>query len=235
MDKYLVRADVHGTCIDFVCSKYELFKDKRKHISSILFTSGVPVQGCIPLVPVQKNPCNMDPWGHYSSVPESTLQLDRKFKLNLPERMSLLRAMTVTPNSSYLYVSATTALLQQDDLDPEHREDFRFGLLVANLMIYIHRSLIGQKLRLPPRQFNCYATYCVPDEPEWNMQCEKLLLLSLTSADSKQTKSERQTAYHQIRQDLCEVLPYVDVLGGNHLVAVAGTLGLLPFWVTNEI
>jgi hypothetical protein len=154
VDEYLLRAVIHGTYIDFVCSEYELFEDKRKLIYSILFTSGVPVQGCIPLFPVQKNPCNMDPWGHYSSLLESTLQLDRKFKLNLLEKMSLLRAMAVTPNSSYLYVSATAALLQQDDLDPEHREDFRFGLLVANLMIDIHCSLIGQKRRLPPRRFN---------------------------------------------------------------------------------
>jgi hypothetical protein len=27
----------------------------------------------------------------------------------------------------------------------------------------------------------------------------------------------------------------MDVLGGNHLVAIAGTLGLLPLWVTSEI
>jgi hypothetical protein len=28
---------------------------------------------------------------------------------------------------------------------------------------------------------------------------------------------------------------FLDVLGGNHLVAIAGTLGLLPLWVTSEI
>ena len=86
----------------------------------------------------------MDPWGHYSSVIESTLQLERKFKLNLPERTSLLRAMAVTPNSTYLYVAAATALLEQDDIDPQHREDFQFGMLVANMMVDIHRSLIDQ-------------------------------------------------------------------------------------------
>ena len=236
VDEYLVRADVHGRYVDFVCSEYELFDDKRKHISSDLFSLSLPVKGCIPKFPVEHSPCNMDPWGHYSSVIESTLQLERKFKLNLPERMSLLRAMAVTPNSTYLFVAAATALLEQeDDIDPQHREDFRFGLLVANLMVDIHRSLINQKRSLPPRRFNCYATYRVPDELEWNQQCEKLLILSLTTPDSKQTKSERRTAYRQIRRDLSDVLPYVDVLGGNHLVAIAGTLGLLPFWVTNEI
>jgi hypothetical protein len=235
VDEYLVRADVHGTYVEFVCSEYDLFEDQRKHVSSDLFSSSVPVKGCIPQFPVEQNPCNMDPWGHYSSVIESTLQLERKFKLNLPERMSLLRAMAVTPNSTYLYVAAATALLEQEDIDPQHREDFRFGMLVATMMVDIHRSLIDQTRSLPPRRFNCYATYRVPDEFEWNKQCEKLLLLSLTTPDSKQSKTQRRTAYIQIRRDLSEVLPYVDVLGGNHLVAIAGTLGLLPFWVTDEI
>jgi hypothetical protein len=38
-----------------------------------------------------------------------------------------------------------------------------------------------------------------------------------------------------VRHSLVDIFPYVDVLGGNHLVAIAGTLGLLPLWVTAEI
>jgi hypothetical protein len=34
---------------------------------------------------------------------------------------------------------------------------------------------------------------------------------------------------------LADVFSYVDVLGGNHLVAIAQTLGLLQLWVTTEI
>jgi hypothetical protein len=30
------------------------------------------------------------------------------------------------------------------------------------------------------------------------------------------------------------MFPYVNVLGGNHWVAIAGTLGLLPLWVTSS-
>jgi hypothetical protein len=143
--------------------------------------------------------------------------------------------MAVTPNSTYLYVAAATALLQQEELNPRHREDFRFGLLLANLMTNIHKSLIAQNKKMPPRRFCCYATYAVPDEYEWNKQCEKLLLLHLSTSDGKKNKAERRAAYLQVRRDLSDVLPYVDVLGGNHLVAIAGTLGLLPFWVTAEI
>jgi hypothetical protein len=38
-----------------------------------------------------------------------------------------------------------------------------------------------------------------------------------------------------VRHSLAGIFPYVDVLGGNHLVAIPGTLGLLPLWVTGEI
>jgi hypothetical protein len=34
---------------------------------------------------------------------------------------------------------------------------------------------------------------------------------------------------------LANIFPYIDVLGGNHRVAIAGTLGFLPSWVTLEI
>ena len=34
---------------------------------------------------------------------------------------------------------------------------------------------------------------------------------------------------------LANIFPNLGVLGGNHLVAIAGTLGFLPLWVTTEI
>jgi hypothetical protein len=234
VDEYLVRADVHGTYIKFVCDEYNQFDDDRKRLSPSLFTLGVPVVECIPSYPVLKNPCNLDPWGHYSSVIEATLLLDRRFQLGLPERLSLLRAMAVCPNSSYLYVAAAASLLQQRRLDPKHRTKYRFGLLVATTMRDIHTSLVSEKRNLPPRRFNCYATYAVPDEMEWNEQCNRLLILHLTTADTK-LKSERQLAYEEVRVSLASIFPYVDILGGNHLVAIAGSLGLLPLWVTTEI
>jgi hypothetical protein len=235
VDEHLVRKDVHGNYVDFVCNEYATFEDERKYLSPDLFSLGEPVMDCIPRFSVVKNPCNLDPWGHYSSVLESTLQLDRKFRLSLPERLSLLRAMGVTPNSSYLYVAAASSLLQQPRaINPKHRKGYRFGLLVANVMRDIHSSLEKEKRQLPPRRFNCYAKYHVPDEREWNHECDRLLLLHLTTPDTK-LKSERQTAYKEVRHSLAAIFPYVDVLGGNHLVAIAGTLGLLPLWVTTEI
>jgi hypothetical protein len=48
-------------------------------------------------------------------------------------------------------------------------------------------------------------------------------------------KTERRTAYMEVRRELTSILSYVDVLGGNHLVAIAGTIGLLPLWVTTEV
>ena len=82
-----------------------MFDDGRKYLSPALFVEGTPIDDSIPKFPVIKNLCNLDPWGHYSSILQSTLLLDRKYKLNLPERLSLLRAMAVTPNSAYLFVA----------------------------------------------------------------------------------------------------------------------------------
>jgi hypothetical protein len=234
VDEYLVRADVHGTYVDFVCDEYDTFENERKHLSPSLFASGVPVTGSIPRFSVLANPCNLDPWGHYSSVIEATLLLDQKFKLNLPERLSLIRALAVTPNSTYLFVAAVSAIVQQGRIDPKHRQGYRFGFFLANLMIDIHAGLEKESRKLPPRRFNCYRKYVVPNEQDWNRECDRLLLLHLTTPDTK-VKSERHTAYKDVRHALADIFPYVDVLGGNHLVAIAGTLGVLPLWLTSEI
>jgi hypothetical protein len=134
VDEYLVCASVHENYIDFVCNQYEMFDEERKRLLPSLFTSSQPVIDCVPSFPVLKNPCNLDPWGHYSSVIEATLLLDRHFLLSLPERLSLLRAMVATPNSSYMFVAAAASLLQQPKLHPQHRKEYWFGLLLANTM-----------------------------------------------------------------------------------------------------
>jgi hypothetical protein len=95
--------------------------------------------------------------------------------------------------------------------------------------------VVGKKAR-PPRRYSCYATYHVPDEQEWKHQCDRLLILHLTTSTSPpKLKAERRTAYEKVRSALADVFPYIDVLGGNHLAAIAGTLGILPLWVTTEI
>ena len=142
--------------------------------------------------------------------------------------------MAVTPNSAYLFVSAATTLLQLPRLNQKHRKNYRFGLLMANLMIDIHQTLEKEGRKLPPRRFNCYAPYLVPLEKEWSNQCDRLLLLHFTTPNTK-LKVERRAAYREVRHSLADIFPYVDVLGGNHLVAIAGTLGLLPLWVTTKI
>jgi hypothetical protein len=42
-------------------------------------------------------------------------------------------------------------------------------------------------------------------------------------------------AYKEVRHKLAAIFPYVNVLGGNHLVAITGTMGMLPLWVPSEI
>jgi hypothetical protein len=66
------------------------------------------------------NPCHLDPWLHYSGFLDSTMHLESKYQLSLPERLSLLRAMAVTPNSAYLYVAAVSSLLQVTHLNDIH-------------------------------------------------------------------------------------------------------------------
>jgi hypothetical protein len=61
IDEYLVRAEVHGTYIDFVCDKYGKFDKERKHLSPALFSTGTPVQTSIPLFEAYCIPYNMDP------------------------------------------------------------------------------------------------------------------------------------------------------------------------------
>jgi hypothetical protein len=236
VDNFLENDNENKAYIDFVCDEYEKFTDERKHLSPTLFVEGTTVEDSIPKFPVIKNLCNLDPWGHYSSILESTLLLDRQYKLSLPERISLLRAMAVTPNSAYLFVAGAASLLQRPKLDTQHRSGYRFGLLLANVMRDIHQALLFEKKDLPPRRFNCYATYQVPDEQEWKHQCDRLLILHLTTSTSPpKLKAERRSAYEKVRSSLANVFPYIDVLGGNHLAAIAGTLGILPLWVTSEI
>jgi hypothetical protein len=82
---------------------------------------------------------------------EVILLLDGCFKLNLPENLSLLRAMAVTPNSAYLYVAAAASLLQHRTLDSKHQKEYHFGLLMANMMREISTSLTNEKRKVLPR------------------------------------------------------------------------------------
>ena len=97
VDEYLVRADVHRTHINFVCNEYDKFDEEQKYLSPALFLLGVPVRNCIPGFAILKNPCNLNPWSHYSSVIDSTLHLERKFQPSLPEDLSLLQAWLSLP------------------------------------------------------------------------------------------------------------------------------------------
>jgi hypothetical protein len=114
VDDWLVKGQIHGPYVDFICKQYSMFEEKRKYLSPSLFSTRTTVVKCIPKLVILKNPCNLNPWGHYSSLIKATLLLDQKYLLSLPERLSLLWAMAVTPNSAYLYVAAATALLQAE-------------------------------------------------------------------------------------------------------------------------
>jgi hypothetical protein len=127
-----------------------MFDEERKHLSPTLFPSGVPVRNCIPGFAMLKNPRHLDPWSHYSEFLDSTMHLERKYQLSLPERLSLLRAMAVPSNSTYLYMAAASSLLQVTHLNDIHRENFQFGLLLANMMVDIYQALVNEKRSLPP-------------------------------------------------------------------------------------
>jgi hypothetical protein len=124
-----------------VCHEYDKFDEERKHLSPTLFSLGVPVRNCIPGFAMLKNPCHLDPWLHYSGFLDSTMHLERKYQLSLPERLSLLRAMAVTRNSAYLYVAAASSLLQVTHLNDIHKKNYRFGLLLANMMVEMRREV----------------------------------------------------------------------------------------------
>jgi hypothetical protein len=142
--------------------------------------------------------------------------------------------MAVTPNSAYLFVAAVTALLQEPRVNSRHRKNYRFGLLIAHMMKDIHTRLVKEKRKLPPRRFACYARYHLPEEADWTKQCDQLLILHLTTP-SAMWKKDKMAAYKAVREELAASFPYVNVLGGNHLVAIAGMLGFLPLWLTSQI
>jgi hypothetical protein len=221
VDEYLVRADVHRTYIEFACHEYDKFDEEQKHLLPTLFSSGVPVRNCIPGFAMLKNLCHLDPWLHYSGFLNSTVHLERKYQLSLQKRLSLLRAMAVTPSSAYMYVAAASSLLQVTHLNDINGKNYQFGLLLANMMVDIYQALVDEKRSLTPQRFSCYAKYRVPEEEEWNKQCDRLLLLHFTTPNTE-VKSERRSAYKEVRQSLADIFPYVDVLGGNHVVAIAG-------------
>jgi hypothetical protein len=89
------------------------------------------------------------------------------------------------PISAYLYTAAAASLLQRQHLDLKHRKGYQFGLLLANIMKDIHLRLEEEKKTLPPRRFNCCATYATPGESEWVEQCDRFLLLHFTTPDIK--------------------------------------------------
>jgi hypothetical protein len=119
-------------------------------------------------------------------------------------------------------------MLQEGKLDLKHQKGYHFGFLLASMMIDIHSSLVDKKRKLPPRK------YMVPTIHDWNKECDRLLLLHLTTPDIK-VKSKQQASYRDVWHSPAYIFPYVDVLGGNHLVATASTLGLLPLWITSDI
>ena len=47
--------------------------------------------------------------------------------------------MGVIPNSAYLYVAASTALLKIASINLRHQKDYWFGLLLANMMSNIQK------------------------------------------------------------------------------------------------
>ncbi len=76
-------ADVHGMYVDFICDKYNCFDNERKHLSPALFDLGQHIIDCVPQFAVLKNPCNLDLWGHYSSLIKAMLLLDQKYNLTI--------------------------------------------------------------------------------------------------------------------------------------------------------
>jgi hypothetical protein len=69
----------------------------------------------------------------------------------------------------------------------------------------------AEKRQLPPRRFNCYAKYQVPDKHQWNKECDQLLPLHFMTPKTK-LKSERKLAYSEVRHSLADIFPYyVDI------------------------
>ena len=231
------RAERHGPYVDYLCEQYNAFPEERKVLDHRYLRSGVPVN-CVAGLNVLKVPCNLDPWGHYGSVTEYALRLQVKYNLSYPELVSVGRALGVTPNTSHHFVAAACCLLQQDTLDRRHRVDYRFGYLLANIMMEIDAKIRRERSPLPPRRYNHYSRFILPTYVEWIDQCESMLctcLSALSEQEVGRSKTARQAAYKQVRSGIASAIPQVDHLGSNHFVGCFATWGILPLWCAGKI
>jgi hypothetical protein len=180
----------------------------------------------------------MDPWLYYSPVIHFSLLLLQKFGLSYPELMSVMVAYTKMPFSTYYFAIAAKALLllsSDDELITSCRS-CRFGLYLFRLMVAFRIEMDKQKINIP-MSWGVDHQVEIPTEVEWDRQCHGMTVICLSvhfSFPIGKSKTNRKATYSKVHQALSRYLPPSDVLLSNHLMAIQGTLGLLPHWVVQE-
>lgn len=235
------RRHLHGPYVDHVCKTHERFPQERKVLRHDYLECG-QVINCMPGFAGTKNLCNMNPCGHWNEIIEYSLRLFFKFKLSLPEFLSLEMAQLTQPHCAFLYVAAAHALLQQTgsllSLGSVHRRGYNFGYLLVRVMCEIDQKIRRTGCPLPPRCYNCYRPIPFPTIAEWNKCGDGHLCLCLSAPTKEQlgsTKQVRQQQYNNINKAKANLHPGVGNLGINHEMGYGSMLGTHGHWCGSEI
>jgi hypothetical protein len=235
---FLLRQDTFGAAIEFICQEFAVMDSKHRCFSSDVLNSGHHMKGVQGFGAISTR-CNMDPWLYYSPVIHFSLLLLQKFALSYPELMSVMTAYTKMPFSTYYFAAAAKALLllsPSDDLITSCR-GFRFGLYLLRLMMSIQLRTKERNIKIPIRFGLDEQVVEISNEEEWNRQCHGMTIICL-SVNSNfsivKSKSNRKTMFSKVRRAMSRYIPHADIIINNHLMAIQGTLGLLPHWCVSE-
>ena len=229
---------LHAPYVDRVCLAYETFDDRRKVLTPSNIESLSEPVACIPGFMMRKVPCSLDPMGFTQSEIYFKLALKRRFKMTLPERVSMIRARGIFPHTTYHFCAAAHSLLQQTNINPKHREGYNFGFFFMLLMKNIDEKIRDKKLALPPRRYSQYSFPPVPTFVDFESSCRRLLVeILFCKSDGVQVKtvSERKQAYKNLLKSFIRELPKVADLGCLHIFNAEGVLGTLPHYCTTEL
>jgi hypothetical protein len=149
--------------------------------------------------------------------------------------MSVMEAYTKIPFSTYYFATAAKAMLPLSSTDQPIKScgSFNFGLHLCRLfriMVSFQIETKEQKIKIPT-SFGVDHQVESPSEEEWNRQCHGMTSICLSvhlNFPIVKSKSNRKTVYSK------GYIPHADVLINSHVMAILGTLGLLPHWVIQE-
>ena len=191
IDHVYEKMQEQGPYIQNAWNQYQKLEEHRKSLTQKNIKPNATLVKGPSDVPCFKQPCNVDPCGHVGTFVEWIVRLNSKFNLSMLERISVVRAIGVLPNSPYVFGLACQALIQKrGTLERRHRLYFNFGYLLAKLITTVRQSLKDDsKFDNPPLRHSIYRQPVLGKIDEFNIDCEGLLSIVIKSRRSNGTVS----------------------------------------------